>query len=68
MPLTLTRRELQSVEIIIPPSTEARIVTVQYVRHVGAHGAKLAFTAPDEIQVLRTELMPVAKPAERAIA
>lgn len=54
--LVLTRKMLQEIEVEIPPSTETRTMRIR-VNETRVDRVRLAFDAPEEIRILRTELV-----------
>ena len=53
--LVLARRREESVQIVVPPSTEPLIMTLR-VFEVGKSVVRFGFDAPKEVIILRSEL------------
>jgi sRNA-binding carbon storage regulator CsrA len=55
MGLVLSRKAEQTVRIVVPPSAVPQTIEVKYLEQRGAT-ARLNFTAPKEISIVRGEL------------
>ena len=55
MALVLSRREKEGIRLAIPPSASGTLITLHVKRFRGKK-CHLAFTAPDDVTIMRLEL------------